>query len=136
MVGTLSVFTLLSLGALAVAQTPACVRNYTVVPGDICINISAKTSTSTFQLANANVGVIDADCTNLVAGEVICLGRAGQDCRTTTVVESGDVCVGIAAAAGIPLSLLLHNNPNVDSQCSNIFPNEVLCTSSQTFNYT
>ena len=42
------------------------------------------------------------------------------------VVASGDTCYSIAVAADIELSVLLENNPNVDSACDNIYPNEVM----------
>ncbi|KAK7461894.1 hypothetical protein VKT23_008326 [Stygiomarasmius scandens] len=122
----------LMLVSVANAQ---CARNYTVAPGDFCDGISAAQHASTFQIANANP-VIDAACDNLQPGQIICLGLLGKDCSTTTVVESGSGCVTIAADAGIPLSTLLHNNPNVASDCSNIYPGEVLCTSGGLFNYT
>ncbi|KAI8973074.1 hypothetical protein BD414DRAFT_499032 [Trametes punicea] len=114
--------------ASVLARAPACARTYTVVSGDNCDIISAKTSTSTYQLATVNADTINAQCTNLTLGEVLCLGLVGQDCRDVHVVESGDVCVDIANEAGTTLSILLANNPNVDSTCSNIYPGEVLCT--------
>ncbi|KAK7461895.1 hypothetical protein VKT23_008327 [Stygiomarasmius scandens] len=121
---------------LVSAVNAQCARNYTVVPGDFCNSISAAQHSSTFQLANANPTTIDAACDNLQPGQVICLGLLGKDCTTTTVVESGVGCDTITADAGIPLSTLLHNNPNVASDCTNIFPGEVLCTSGGLFNYT
>ncbi|KAK7444803.1 hypothetical protein VKT23_015120 [Stygiomarasmius scandens] len=123
----------LTLVSIADAQ---CARNYTVAPGDFCDGISAAQHSSTFQLANANPTTIDAACDNLQPGEVLCLGLLGEDCTTTTVVESGSGCDAIAGAAGIALSTLLHNNPNVAGGCSNIYPGEVLCTSGGLFNYT
>ncbi|KAF5361125.1 hypothetical protein D9758_009073 [Tetrapyrgos nigripes] len=112
-----------------------CARSYTVRSGDLCDAISAAQHASTFQLANANQGVINADCSNLAVGMPLCLGDLGKDCSTVTVVKSGDECATIANKAGIPLATLLHNNPNVDADCSNIYPGEVLCTSGQLFNY-
>jgi hypothetical protein len=47
-----------------------CARSYTVRSGDLCDGISAAQHSSTFQLANANQGVINADCSNLAAGKV------------------------------------------------------------------
>ena len=44
------------------------------------------------------------------------------------VVAEGDNCEAIAQAAGTTTDILLANNPNVDSQCTNIYPGEVLCT--------
>jgi len=99
-----------------------------------------------FQLANANKGVIDTLCDNMFPGEVqfnhlhtpfwvfpandgpaqnLCLGLEGEDCTAVVVVKSGDSCSGIASAAAIPVSTLLMNNPNVNTTCSNIYPSEV-----------
>ncbi|KAF5339501.1 hypothetical protein D9758_016370 [Tetrapyrgos nigripes] len=126
----------LTLATASNAQSQAqCARNYTVHLGDFCDGISAAQHTSTFQLANANQGVINADCSNLAVGMPLCLGDLGKDCSTVTVVESGVGCATIADNAGIPLDTLLHNNPNVNADCTNIYPGEVLCTSGGLFNY-
>ncbi|GJE98024.1 LysM domain-containing protein [Phanerochaete sordida] len=117
------------------AQIPAdCARTATVQSGDTCNGISAAQNVSTFQLAHVNPG-IDAACDNLQVGETLCLGITGQDCTTVHVVQSGDFCAAIAATAGIPLATLLHNNPNVNSGCTNLGIGEVLCTTSETINY-
>ncbi|KAM5538366.1 hypothetical protein V8D89_007968 [Ganoderma adspersum] len=105
-----------------------CARNYTVVSGDTCDGISAKENVSTYQLATVNNATIDAACDDLFIGEPLCLGITGQDCEVTHVVVSGDNCQAIAQAAGTTYDILLANNPNVNSECSNIYPGEVLCT--------
>ncbi|PIL31046.1 hypothetical protein GSI_05742 [Ganoderma sinense ZZ0214-1] len=110
------------------AATGSCARNYTVVAGDTCDGICAKENVSTFQLASVNNGTINADCSNLFAGEALCLGIVGQDCQVTHVVKSGDSCLSIAQAAGTTEEILLANNPNVNSQCTNLHSGEVLCT--------
>ncbi|KAH7884172.1 hypothetical protein F5I97DRAFT_1813960 [Phlebopus sp. FC_14] len=117
---------------LASAQTlPAnCDRNTTVTPGETCDSISAAYNVSTYQLAAVNAGIIDPACDNLQAYEVICLGIAGQDCNTTYVVQSGNTCSSIANAYNISLNTLLTNNPNLNPICTNLYPGEVLCTSS------
>ncbi|CDO70211.1 hypothetical protein BN946_scf184942.g11 [Trametes cinnabarina] len=108
----------------AYAQEPNCARNYTVVLGDTCDEISAKTNTSTYQLATVNADKIDAACDNLAVGELLCLGIVGQDCDVVDVVQSGDSCAAIADDAGTTLDILLANNPNVNSDCTNIYPGE------------
>ncbi|KAI5119466.1 hypothetical protein M0805_007200 [Coniferiporia weirii] len=122
--------------SVVVAQEPNCARNYTVNLGDTCDAISAAHNVSTFQLAHVNADTINADCSNLFEGEALCLGIIGQDCNVTTVVASGDGCSSIESAAGIPATTLFANNPNVFENCTNIYPGEVLCTSSQIFDYT
>ncbi|TBU58632.1 hypothetical protein BD310DRAFT_453789 [Dichomitus squalens] len=110
------------------AQVSNCARNYTVVSGDTCDEIAGKENVSSFQLATVNKATINAGCTNLRAGEELCLGIVGQDCEVTHVVANGDTCESIAEAAGTTLDILLENNPNVNSECNNIHPGEVLCT--------
>ncbi|EIM84050.1 uncharacterized protein STEHIDRAFT_170450 [Stereum hirsutum FP-91666 SS1] len=129
-------FSLLSIlpFALAVYAQSDCARIYTVVTGDICDAISVVHNSSTYQLAAANPE-INADCSNLFPGETLCLGLTGQDCTSTAVITSGDSCASIAATAGIADSTLLANNPNVNAECTNIYPNEVLCTASTVISY-
>ena len=43
-------------------------------------------------------------------------------------MQAGDTCQAIAAAAGTTVDLILENNPNVNSACSNIHPGEVCGT--------
>ena len=57
--------------------------------------------------------------------QVLCLGLVGKDCTTVVTIQSGDSCSSIATTAGIPVSTLLANNPNVNSDCTNIYPGEV-----------
>ena len=101
-----------------------------------------------------NNATVDAGCDNLFIGEVrslppsychigwsrqfdadgythsslqpLCLGITGQDCQVTHVVVSGDNCQAIAQAAGTTYDIILANNPNVNSQCTNIYPGEVI----------
>ncbi|OCH91734.1 hypothetical protein OBBRIDRAFT_791960 [Obba rivulosa] len=115
------------------AQT-GCERFYIVQVGDTCNAISAAQNVSTFQLALINPE-IDPLCDNLFADEQICLGIAGEDCETVHVVQAGDSCANIAEAAGIQLSTLLANNPNVNPICTNIGVGEVLCTANVTIPY-
>ncbi|KAN0084368.1 hypothetical protein V8E55_007872 [Tylopilus felleus] len=113
------------------AALPAnCDRNATVAPGDTCNSISAQYNVSTYQLAAVNTGVIHANCDNLQVYEVICLGIAGQDCKTTYVAQPGDTCVAIAGAYNISQNTLLTNNPDLGQICTDIYPGEVLCVSS------
>ncbi|GJE98017.1 LysM domain-containing protein [Phanerochaete sordida] len=114
---------------------PDCARTTIVQSDDTCNSISATQHVSTFQLAHVNPG-INAACSNLQKGQTLCLGVAGQDCSTVDVVSNGDSCATIAGGAGISVSTLLHNNPNVDPACDNIGIGEVLCTANVLFDYT
>ncbi|KAG6811287.1 hypothetical protein H0H92_008154 [Tricholoma furcatifolium] len=104
-----------------------CDRTYTVASGDTCDGISAAQKVSTYQLALDNPN-IHAACDNLIVGETLCLGFLGADCTSVYVVASGDDCDTIATNANATVATLLANNPNVNADCSNIYPGEVLCT--------
>jgi LysM repeat protein len=115
---------------LALASTSLaakCVRDYTVVAGDICDSISAKNKVSTFQLAAINSPAINGGCSNLEIGSKICLGTDGEDCQTTYVVKPDDTCDSIASGAKTNSSMIMLNNPQIASDCSNIYVGEVLC---------
>ncbi|EKM49222.1 uncharacterized protein PHACADRAFT_201893 [Phanerochaete carnosa HHB-10118-sp] len=98
---------------------------------------SPPTSTSPreYQLALVNPQ-IDAGCDNLGEGEPLCLGITGQDCTMTYVIQTGDNCDLITTNENVARSTLLANNPNVNSDCSNIYPGEVLCTANTVVPYT
>ncbi|KAG9042174.1 hypothetical protein FS837_011194 [Tulasnella sp. UAMH 9824] len=128
-----STFALL-LASLAVAQADSnansCARSYEVQSGDTCDGISAANNVSTYQLYTLNTDINDS-CSNLWIGQTLCLGLSEGDCQTTYVVASGDYCWLIATNHGIDTETLLSNNPQVNSDCSNIYPGEVLCVSSE-----
>ncbi|KAI0045935.1 carbohydrate-binding module family 50 protein [Auriscalpium vulgare] len=105
-----------------------CARNYTVVQGDVCDSISAAHNVSTYQLAVANPQISD-DCGNLVPGDNLCLGWAGEDCTTTYVVKQDDSIEAISGAAGVNSTVFLLNNPQIDSDGDNLYIGEVVCTS-------
>lgn len=106
-----------------------CTRSYTVQNGDTCDSISAAQHVSTYQLAVVNYGIVNPDCTNLYAGETLCLGHTGEDCTDTYVVQDCDTCEDISTKTGVPLDTLYANNPQIDDDCSNIYVGEVLCVS-------
>ncbi|KAF8148866.1 hypothetical protein B0H34DRAFT_201220 [Crassisporium funariophilum] len=122
------VFAGMALAVVVVRQdAPACARNYTVQSGDFCDKISAEQNVSTHQLATVNSAIVNPACDNLFVGEVLCLGLVGQDCSTVQVVQSGQGCDTITTAANITFATLVANNPNVNADCTNIYPGEVLC---------
>ncbi|KIP07338.1 hypothetical protein PHLGIDRAFT_13290 [Phlebiopsis gigantea 11061_1 CR5-6] len=124
----LAVLVLATVFIGALAQFPSdCDRTYSVQAGDTCNSISENHDVSSFQLAFVNT-VINADCSNLFIGQLLCLGRNGQDCTIVHTVGDGESCVEIANNAGTPLNVLLENNQNVNATCSNLIVGEVLCT--------
>ncbi|KAN0104028.1 carbohydrate-binding module family 50 protein [Russula decolorans] len=108
------------------AQNQQCTRSYTVQAGDICDGISAAQHASTYQLAVLNSG-INAQCSNLMPGQVLCLGTPGADCNNTYVVEPNDTCEEVATAHKVDLGVLYHNNPQLNAKCDNMYIGEVLC---------
>ncbi|PAV18217.1 carbohydrate-binding module family 50 [Pyrrhoderma noxium] len=117
--------------AIPAAPGP-CTRNYTIRNNETCDEISSNNNVSTFQLTYANPSL---NCTVLIPGKSICLGTQGADCTTTTVVKSDQGCNDIASAANIQPDTLAKNNPNINSDCTNIYPGEVLCTDSNIIGY-
>ncbi|KAI0662626.1 hypothetical protein C8Q70DRAFT_571745 [Cubamyces menziesii] len=110
-----------------VAFAGSCTRTYTVQEGDWCDTISAAQKVSTYQLAVVNSGSINSGCDNLQPGQVLCLGTEGEDCSTTHVVQPDDTCDGITANYNINATLLYANNPQIASDCGNLYIGEVLC---------
>jgi len=115
---------------IVAATSAQCTRSYTVAAGDICDAISAKENVSTYQLATLNPS-INAECTNLQIGQVLCLGTEGEDCQDVWVVEADDTCDSIAECASTNATMLLLNNPNINDQCTNIYIGQVLCVADQ-----
>ncbi len=60
-----------------------------------------------------------------VSSQPLCLGVVGHDCDITHVVQPGDNCDVIAQEAKITREILLANNPNVNTDCTNIGVGEV-----------
>jgi len=107
-----------------------CSRSYTVKSGDTCNGISASQSVSTYQLGTNNPS-INSECTNLEVGQVLCLGTEGEDCNDTVVVESGDTCDDLISCAGINATIFFHNNPIINSGCTNLNIGQVVCVAGQ-----
>jgi len=109
------------------ASAATCDRSYVIKEGDICDSISAAQGVSTYQLAVVNNGIIDAACSNLTPGNTICLGYKPDDCTSVYVVKKDDTCDAIISAYGIDATTLWTNNPQIDTECYNIYIGEVLC---------
>ncbi|KAF7343507.1 hypothetical protein MSAN_01971000 [Mycena sanguinolenta] len=121
--------------ALAVSASPAlqarqsCSQTYTVVSGDTCSAIEAKTGVSDAQLHSLNPS-INSGCTNLGIGQVLCLSTGGSStggCTSTYTVVSGDTCSAIEAKTGVSDSALHAANPSINSGCTNLQIGQVLC---------
>lgn len=80
---------------------------------------------TSYQLVVTNDGRIDSACSNLVQGELICLGNKGEDCSNTYVVRENDTCDRIITAHKLNSTLLYLNNPQINEACDNIYIGEV-----------
>lgn len=77
-----------------------------------------------------NIDKVDASCSNLTPGQDLCLGKTGEDCSTTYVVKANDTCDGINSIAGINSTMLYLNNPQINTECNNIYIGQVRVTCS------
>jgi len=110
-----------------IAADSNCTRTYTIAAGDICDGISRAQNVSTYQLAAVNSATVDATCSNLQIGEVLCLGTPGEDCTDIHFVADADSCSTIQTTYGLNSTILLQNNPNVDEACDNLYTGLALC---------
>jgi len=113
--------------ALRMGYVDDCAKHYQVRSGDTCNKIAQEQHVSSYQLASANRGLINPECSNLQPGEWICLGLVGQWCGPVYTVQYGDTCQEIANKFHISLHALYLHNPNINSECTNLGVGEVVC---------
>jgi LysM repeat protein len=114
--------------------TPLPPLDYTIRSGDSCISIAFNANVSVASIIAANQGAVNADCTNLVPGNIIKLPQptvtptplpsatlqAGADFtpapQATYTVKAGETLAGIAKFYGLQITDLLEanglNDPN------------------------
>ncbi|KAE9408800.1 hypothetical protein BT96DRAFT_913903, partial [Gymnopus androsaceus JB14] len=124
------------LSANVLAQTSCQSSTYTVVSGDTCNGISSELNVTVAALLAANP-VVNAQCTNLFIGEVLCVPTTApptpptppttSNCTANYTVASGDVCISIANQFNITASQLEAVNTEINANCTNLVPGEVLC---------
>ncbi|KAF5366511.1 hypothetical protein D9757_012173 [Collybiopsis confluens] len=115
------------MGAKVLAQaSDSCQALYTVVSGDVCINIAEKFNVTTAALLSANP-TVDANCDNLGVGQQLCIPSVPSNCSSQFEVHVGDVCIDIATEYNITIAQLEAANPQIDSACDNLVPGDVLC---------
>ncbi|KAJ7857208.1 hypothetical protein B0H13DRAFT_1727533 [Mycena leptocephala] len=107
-----------------------CTQTYTVVSGDICSAIEARTGVSDTQLHALNPA-INSGCTNLQIGQILCLsgsaGGGGGGCAQTYTVVGGDTCSAIESRTGVSDAQLHALNPAINSGCTNLQIGQILC---------
>ncbi|KAF8145625.1 hypothetical protein K438DRAFT_1629759, partial [Mycena galopus ATCC 62051] len=104
-----------------------CAQNYTVVSGDTCSIIEAKTGLNDTQLHALNP-VINNDCTNLQIGETLCVSDGSEGapppssgCAQTYTVVGNDTCFIIESKTGLNDTQLHVLNPEINSDCTSMF---------------
>ncbi|KAJ8093948.1 hypothetical protein PM082_009831 [Marasmius tenuissimus] len=103
-----------------------CTETATVQPGDNCDKIAFRNLISTYTIQNTNPA---GTCSSLVAGADICVDHPSNRCVGVYLVSGNEGgCANIASSHGITFDRLRELNPNVDTQCGNIYPGESLCT--------
>jgi LysM repeat protein len=108
-------------------------RTHTVAPGETCAEIAAQYGITVEALIRAN-RTINADCTNLRAGENVRIpapptAASGTPTPTgrgqTYQVQPGDTCSDIAANFGVSVEQLISLN-GLDPGCRDLQPGDVL----------
>ncbi|CAK7214427.1 Chitinase 2 [Sporothrix bragantina] len=77
----------------------SCTAYYTVKAGDSCYTIDLGAGLTFDQLQSLNPGVINADCTNLGIGQVLCVGdkSASSSAATTTITTTSSTTLSITS---------------------------------------
>ncbi|KAJ7154882.1 hypothetical protein C8R43DRAFT_1235156 [Mycena crocata] len=121
--------------------TAGCTQYYTVVSGDSCSAIETKFSISSTQFIAMNPE-IDVKCTTLALDEAYCVQTSNStttgppsnlaagslaNCTSYHTVVSGDSCQSMEIAASISASDFFRWNPEVKTDCTNIFAEDAYC---------
>ncbi|KAH7183621.1 uncharacterized protein B0J16DRAFT_402152 [Fusarium flagelliforme] len=91
-------------------------KTYSAKDGDSCdsIAVAEGVSAATLYYINSNI----FDCKRIAAGTNLCLPLT---CTQLYKVKKGDTCVDIAINANILTDRLLSFNPQIDSNCTNLY---------------
>ncbi|KAL0571626.1 hypothetical protein V5O48_010333 [Marasmius crinis-equi] len=105
-----------------------CTKTVTIESGDTCDAIAGRNFISTYTIQNINPA---GTCSSLVAGQQICVNSPSNKCVSVYLVSGTEGgCTNIATSHGITFARLRELNPNVDADCTNIYPGESLCIAS------
>lgn len=110
-------------------------QRYTVVSGDTMNGIAKRFNVSLEFLIAENPHISNPD--KIYPGDVLCVpaqpqpgeGRVPEDCPEgydRYTVKKGDTVSNIAKQIGVPIDLIIANNPHIPDP-SIIFPGDVLC---------
>ncbi|KAL8333673.1 hypothetical protein RB593_003386 [Gaeumannomyces tritici] len=127
-------------------QQPGAVSNCgkwsKVVSGDTCDVIAARNTVTVAQLRSWNTQ-INPNCSNLMLDYFACVGVPGaatpmpgivSNCRRYSQVVSGDNCDALARNNGISVSDFKRWNTFLNSECTNLWADALVCTSAYVSN--
>ena len=108
----------------------ACAKSDTAVPGDDCNVVATRNRITRAAFLSLNP-TINAQCTNLIAGNQYCV-QAARDrpirtCAKSQRVREGDTCDALAKRNGITLATFYSLNPTIDANCSNLLLGQSYC---------
>ncbi|KAH8812335.1 hypothetical protein F5884DRAFT_843633 [Xylogone sp. PMI_703] len=128
-----------------------CNSFYLVASGDQCATIASSHGISLTNFDAWNP-LINSECSNLIAGDYVCIGAVGftttkttttsgngistpepiqtgmvKNCNTFYLVKSGDQCATIASSHGISLANFDAWNPAINSDCTNLIAGDYVC---------
>jgi len=131
-----------------------CNKFYFVHSGDECDTIASSNGISRANFNSFNPG-INSICSNLIAGDNVCIGLVGSsvttsqppsattgngiatpsptqgglvgNCKTFAPVISGDSCISIETAYGISASQFLAWNKGINAGCTNLLAGNYVC---------
>ena len=133
----------------ATATTAGGASTHVIESGDTCGALAATWGVTVEAIIQANRGVIDASCTNLLPGDTIKIpakpGTPTPAPGTTTprstptprggtpstgqtyTLQDGDTCSDIAERFGVTIAAIIGANPGViNANCTNLFPGDVI----------
>ncbi|KAK0106890.1 hypothetical protein ONS95_003609 [Cadophora gregata] len=119
-----------------------CNNWYLVKPGDTCAAVVSKYSItlSNFYFWNPAVGT---PCQSLWVDYYVCVGIPGSTpipgpqpqmpgisskCNKWYLIKSGDTCVAVERATGLTLAQIRAWNPQLNSDCTNLWLDYYICT--------
>ncbi|CEH16859.1 Chitinase [Ceraceosorus bombacis] len=92
----------------------------------------SHTSTTTSSASQLNSG--DQLCASLQSGQALCVDGAKRSCGKPYTIQSGDSCYAISQTHNLTLAEFYDINSNIDENCSNIQPDEVVCVAKRSPN--
>ncbi|KAJ4856958.1 hypothetical protein T069G_07855 [Trichoderma breve] len=111
-----------------------CNSFHLVVSGDTCPDIASKAGISLDNFYAWNPAV-KSDCTQLLAGDYVCVGIIGGpiqtgmigSCNKFHLVVSGDTCPDLATSNAITLANFYAWNPAVKNDCTSLIVGDYVC---------